>query len=184
MAEIYLITGGSRSGKSAFAQQLAEQHAGPRLFLATSPVTDSEMAERIRRHVGDRRHRGWDTVEEQVGISGRLHEASGYTVILVDCLTLWVNNLMYEAEQGGRDISEDIIVSEAGKVMAAALAHQGKVIFVTNEVGSGIVPGNKAARQYRDLVGRCNQQVASGAERVYLVSCGIPIQIKGTGNAL
>jgi len=184
MAEIILITGGSRSGKSAFAQQLAEQQDGSRLFLATCPVTDDEMEDRIQRHIADREHSGWDTVEEQIDLVGQLERASNYEVVLVDCLTLWVNNIMYEARQSNTLLDEDEISRKAADFVVSAQKHPGVVIFVTNEVGLGIVPGNKDARLYRDLVGRCNQQVAAIADSVYLVSCGIPIQIKGTDNVL
>ena len=183
MAHITLITGGSRSGKSAFAQQLAEKNEGPRLFLATCPVTDSEMAERIRRHIADRQEAGWDTVEEKVDIAGRLDRAGAYAMVLVDCLTLWVDNCMYEACLNGKVIDEDRVAAMACDIVAAARNHPSQVIFVTNEVGSGIVPDNKDARLFRDLVGRLNQQVAAASDSVYLVSCGIPMQIKGTGNA-
>ncbi len=184
MAEIVLITGGSRSGKSAFAQQLAEEHPGTRLFLATCPVTDDEMAERINRHILDRQKVGWDTVEEQVDIAGQLKAAFHYEVILVDCLTLWVNNLMYAAHRDSQTLDEDAMIEKAKSIAAAAGKHPGRVIFVTNEVGLGIVPVNKEARLYRDLVGRCNQQFGKAADRVYLVSCGIPLKIKGTDDAL
>ena len=184
MAEITLITGGSRSGKSAFAQQLAEQQDGSRLFLATCPVTDREMEARIQRHIADREHAGWDAVEEQIEIAHQLATANDYRVVLVDCLTLWVNNIMYEEHCSNTPLNEDKISQKTTAFVAAARKHPGMVIFVTNEVGLGIVPGNKDARLYRDLVGRCNQQVAAAADSVYLVSCGIPMQIKGTGNVL
>jgi adenosylcobinamide kinase/adenosylcobinamide-phosphate guanylyltransferase len=184
MAEIILITGGSRSGKSAFAQQLAERQAGPRLFLATCPVTDGEMADRILRHIADRQQSGWDTIEEQIDVIGQLETAIGYGVVLIDCLTLWVNNIMYEAHRSSTALDEDIMTEKSVALVAAARKHPAKVIFVTNEVGSGIVPDNKDARLFRDLTGRCNQQVAAAADSVYLVSCGIPMQIKGSGNAI
>ena len=185
MEKITLITGGSRSGKSAFAQKLAEKESNSRLFLATCPVTDHEIAERIQRHIADRQQAGWKTVEEQVEISRQLEAASGYDVILVDCLTLWVNNLMYEAHQSNMVLDEDLISSRVGELIYSARKHPGRVIFVTNEVGLGIVPENNDARLYRDLIGRCNQVVAASSDSVYLVSCGIPIKIKGTkDNAL
>ena len=184
MSEIILITGGSRSGKSAFAQQLAEQQEGSRLFLATCPVIDKEMEARIQRHIEDREYAGWDTVEEQIGIARQFETAINYQVVLVDCLTLWVNNIMYEAHRSNTLLDEDNISQKTTEFIVAARKHPGMVIFVTNEVGLGIVPGNEDARLYRDLVGRCNQQVAAASDNVYLVSCGIPMQIKGTGNAL
>lgn len=180
MAEIILITGGSRSGKSAFAQQLAEQREGARLFLATCPATDDEMRERIKRHIADRKHGGWDTEEELTGIAARLGAGEKYRVVLVDCLTLWVNNIMYEAHRNGRPVTEDAIAQRAAECVEAARRRPGTVIFVTNEVGLGIVPDNEAARLFRDLAGRCNQQVAAAADSVYLVTCSIPIKIKGT----
>jgi adenosylcobinamide kinase/adenosylcobinamide-phosphate guanylyltransferase len=178
MAAITLITGGSRSGKSAFAQGLAEEQGGTRLFLATCPVTDREMEDRIQRHRKDRQEGNWDTIEETVDVAGQLRSAAGYDIVLIDCLTLWVNNLMYEAAQENAVLSEDLVTEQADHLVLAAREYPGEVIMVTNEVGQGIVPGNKAARQYRDLVGRCNQCVGLAADRVFLVSCGIPVRIK------
>lgn len=178
MARITLITGGSRSGKSAFAQHLAEEQSGSRLFLATCPVTDPEMELRILRHVQDREKGNWATLEEQLDLAGQLRLAHRYDTVLVDCLTLWVNNLMFEATGRGYEIDEDRMRAETERMLAAARAHPGEVILVTNEVGMGIVPDNASARRYRDLIGRCNQCAGKGADRVYLVSCSIPIQIK------
>ena len=176
---ITLITGGSRSGKSAFAQKLAEQESGAKLFIATCPVIDDEMAHRIKRHIADRQEAGWMTSEEEVDVADRLGKSRECKVILVDCLTLWVNNLMYHAEQESRKLEEDTVSARAAEVVKKAKEHSGRVFFVTNEVGLGIVPENETARRYRDLVGRCNQTIAAAADNVYLVSCGIPIQIKG-----
>lgn len=179
MARITLITGGSRSGKSSFAQRLAEEEAGSRLFLATCPATDREMEMRILRHVRDRRQGNWDTVEEAIHLADELHRSDRYDTVLIDCLTLWVNNLQYEAIQGRRVLDEDLMREETERLLAAARVHPGQVIMVTNEVGLGIVPINPDARQFRDLVGRCNQCVGAAADRVFLVCCGIPLQIKG-----
>ena len=101
MAEIVFVTGGSRSGKSAYAQQLAERRSSRRLYVATCPVIDDEMRRRIEAHQRARQDRGWDTVEEQLDLSGVLDGHAQYDVALVDCLTLWVNNLMYQAQQAG-----------------------------------------------------------------------------------
>jgi len=179
MAFLTLITGGSRSGKSSFAQKLAEECAGSRLFLATCPTTDSEMELRILRHVQDRQKGNWETVEEPVALASELQRAHRYETVLIECLTLWVNNLMYNAVTAGLNIDEDRMQQKTEQLLRVAHDHPGAVIMVTNEVGLGIVPDNAAARQYRDLVGRCNQCVGAEADRVYFVSCGIPLQIKG-----
>ena len=178
MARITLITGGSRSGKSAFAQRLAEEQPGSRLFLATCTVTDAEMELRILRHVQDRQKGNWATVEEPLDLAGALRQAHRFDTVLIDCLTLWVNNLMFEAGKRSQAIDEDWIRTETELMLAAAREHPGEVLMVTNEVGMGIVPDNASARLYRDLIGRCSQCVGMVADRLYLVSCGIPLQIK------
>ena len=175
---ITLITGGSRSGKSAFAQQQAEQIDGPRLFIATCPRIDPEMDERIIRHQQDREGMGWQTAEVPLRLTEELERTLAGTTVLIDCLTLWINNLMYEAEQKEQEISEDQMTSSAEELVRAAHNHQGQVFLVTNEVGLGIVPDNPMVRRYRDLVGRCNQVIAAFADQVFLVSCGIPMQLK------
>ena len=177
-ADFILITGGSRSGKSAFAQQQAEQINAPRLFIATCPRIDPEMDERIQRHQQDREGLDWQTAEVPLRLAEELERTPAGTTVLIDCLTLWINNLMYEAEQKGQEISEDQIATLAEELACAARDHQGPVFLVTNEVGLGIVPDNPLVRRYRDLVGRCNQVIAAFADQVFLVSCGISLQIK------
>ncbi|NPU85151.1 MAG: bifunctional adenosylcobinamide kinase/adenosylcobinamide-phosphate guanylyltransferase [Syntrophaceae bacterium] len=196
MAEIVLVTGGSRSGKSRYAQELAESIAGKRTFVATCPVVDEEMAERIRRHQRAR-GTGWITLEEAVDLPGALRRAAGSGVVLVDCLTLWVNNLLYEetlrsdraegtaavnapaGPAGSSGLSEDEMEARCREVLRACADLPGTVIFVTNEVGMGIVPDNALSRRFRDLAGRCNQVVARGADRVVLMVSGIAAMIKG-----
>jgi adenosylcobinamide kinase / adenosylcobinamide-phosphate guanylyltransferase len=178
MARIVLVTGGCRSGKSAYAQALAESFPGPRLFVATCPVTDDEMRRRIEAHQRARRDRGWETVEEQLDLPGVLRRSETHNVLLVDCVTLWVNNVMYEAEQGGREVTEADIVARCREFLSAAGACRGMVIFVTNEVGMGVVSENAQARLFRDLVGRANQTIATQADTVTLVTCGIPRHLK------
>jgi adenosylcobinamide kinase / adenosylcobinamide-phosphate guanylyltransferase len=179
MAEIVLVTGGCRSGKSAYAQRLAESLPPTRLFVATCPVTDDEMRRRIDQHRRARRDRGWETVEEQIDLAGVLSRSGQHRVLLVDCLTLWINNLLYHADHEGRPLSEDDVAKQCGDVLDACQAAAGTVIFVTNEVGMGVVPENASARRYRDLVGRANQVVAARADTVTLLACGIPVALKG-----
>ena len=176
---LILITGGSRSGKSAFAQEMAEQIREERCFIATCPPhTDPEMDERIFRHQQDRQGRGWQSIEETLFPDKAVESCSPDATILLDCLTLWVNNLMYQAEQQNKKLEEDRIAELSRQLGRAALSRPGTVIMVTNEVGLGIVPDNPVARRYRDLVGRCNQIIASSADQVFLVTCGIPLQLK------
>ena len=118
-------------------------------------------------------------MEEPVDLVQQLHDAGRYDTVLIDCLTLWVNNLLFEAAEKGRELDEERVSEETDKVIESAREHPGDVILVTNEVGLGIVPDNKLARVYRDLIGRCNQCVGLAADRVFLVTCGIPLQIKG-----
>lgn len=179
MARIALVTGGCRSGKSDYAQRLAESLPPPRLYVATCPVIDDEMAMRIERHRQSRRQRDWQTVEEPIDLEGVFRTHTRHNAILVDCVTLWINNLMYEAERDQRRISEEQIAETIELAIDAATAVQGDVIFVTNEVGWGVVPDNPQARRYRDLIGRANQVLAARAESVTLVCCGIPLQLKG-----
>ncbi len=179
MARVILVTGGSRSGKSAYALKLAEGLQGARAFIATAPITDSEMRERVRRHRQARRRRRWHTIEEPLDLAGAIRGARRFDVVLADCLTLWVNNLLYQAEQSGREIGEDDIAEASRELLGACASHKGTVVFVTNEVGMGIVPDNALARRFRDMVGRCNQAVAAGADTVTLVACGLPLHLKG-----
>ncbi|GAB4344749.1 MAG: bifunctional adenosylcobinamide kinase/adenosylcobinamide-phosphate guanylyltransferase [Candidatus Abyssubacteria bacterium] len=178
MARIILITGGSRSGKSTYAQKLAESLPGARAFVATSPATDAEMRERIRRHRRSRSRSGWHTIEEPVDLAGVLNRADAFDVVLVDCLTLWVSNLMYQAEQDRTKISESVISRKCRELIRACAQRSGHVLFVTNEVGMGIVPDNALARQFRDLAGRCNQTMAAAADEVMLMTCGLPLRLK------
>jgi adenosylcobinamide kinase/adenosylcobinamide-phosphate guanylyltransferase len=165
MARIVLIIGGSRSGKSAYAQMQAEALPGPRAYVATCPVMDGEMAERVRKHRQARKGRGWETIEEPCDLAGALAGAAGFPVLLVDCLTLWVNNLFYAAEQQGRPFTEEEMAERARELIAAADAFSGTLFFVANELGMGIVPGEEPTRRFRDCAGRLNQCVAAAATR-------------------
>jgi adenosylcobinamide kinase/adenosylcobinamide-phosphate guanylyltransferase len=179
MAEIHLITGGSRSGKSAFAQKAAESLPGPRAYVATCPITDPEMAARVKQHRQARSAAEWKTIEETVDLAGAIRRAVTYRVLLVDCLTLWSNNLLFKAERRGEIFTEEAMAECCREVIDACKAHPGVVVFVTNEVGMGIVPENEAARRFRDCAGRCNQLIAAVAGTVILVVSGIPLVLKG-----
>ncbi len=180
MAQVIFITGGSRSGKSSHAQRLAESMVGPRTYVATCPPMDNEMAARIARHQAQRRDTSWSTLEAPLRLPDALRKTCESRVRVIDCLTLWVNNLLFEAQQQGQTLTEDDMASHCRKVLAACADLEGTVIFVANEVGMGIVPDNALSRQFRDLAGRCNQSIAAGSDCVTLVVSGVPVCIKGT----
>lgn len=178
MAEIILITGGGRSGKSSYAQKMAELLPGPRAYLATCPIIDQEMAERCRKHQEARSKAAWTTIEEERDLAGVLSADRTNRVMLVDCLTLWVNNLMYEAEQNGHMMTEENAAEKCRILLAACAKFSGTIIFVTNEVGMGIIPDNALARSFRDIAGRCNQMIAGHADEVIFMVSGIPLFLK------
>lgn len=162
-----LIGGGGRSGKSTFALQLARELGPRRAFIATAEAFDDEMRTRIAHHRAERPD--FTTIEEPLDLARALSEAaSRFDVIVVDCLTLWVSNLML---RGNLEIEKEFC-----RLLDAIAA---PTILVTNEVGCGIVPDNALARQFRDLAGRVNQRAAARADIVYYMAFGLPIKIKG-----
>jgi adenosylcobinamide kinase / adenosylcobinamide-phosphate guanylyltransferase len=166
---VTLVLGGARSGKSSFAEGLITASLGPWIYLATGEAGDSEMAARIRHHQ-ERRGEGWRTVEEPLALVGALRRAAGEgRAILVDCLTLWICNLM----AGGRDV-----VAETDRLIEALPQIATPIVFVSNEVGLGIVPDNALTRAFRDEAGRVNQAVAAAANRVYFIAAGLPLVMK------
>jgi adenosylcobinamide kinase / adenosylcobinamide-phosphate guanylyltransferase len=178
MSNVILVTGGARSGKSVYSEALAKSFPGPRAYIATAPVFDEEMERRVARHKKQRKNDGWDTIEEEIDLCGAIKKANAYDTILVDCLTLWINNLLYAAEKKSRRVSEDNMIIKCAQLKKVCAEFDGNIIFVINEVGMGIVPDNPLSRDFRDLSGRCSQTLAKFANKVMLVSCGIPLTLK------
>ncbi len=177
-----LILGGQRSGKSARAETLAAQWLGASpahraVFIATATAWDGEMRERIARHQRDRALRvpGMVTVEEPVELVGALekHDAVD-TLVVVDCLTLWLTNLLMPA---GGDVGRS--ESSTDTLAPAIRAHTGPLILVSNEIGLGVIPMGAEVRAFVDALGRLNQQVAAACDRVTLMAAGLPLTLKG-----
>ncbi len=166
--------GGCRSGKSSYALETARKYSGDnKIFVATCIPYDEEMKQRVARHQQERSRR-WHTVEAPLHLPEAILEASGQaSVLLVDCLTLWINNLLMENHDSEQILNQIQNLTEA--VSSATCP----VILVSNEVGTGIVPENTLARLYRDLVGWANQAVAACADQVVWSVAGIPVIIKG-----
>lgn len=166
-----LLTGGCRSGKSGFALHLS-QGIRRRAFLATAEAIDREMEQRIQKHKKDRGS-AWTTIEEPVDLAGAVKKHRGrFDLILIDCITIWASNLLLQLKPGGRKkaIREFLdVVEDPGCTL----------VLVTNEVGSGVVPANKLAREFRDLAGDLNQKIAKRCDEVYLLAAGIPLKLKG-----
>jgi adenosylcobinamide kinase/adenosylcobinamide-phosphate guanylyltransferase len=179
MSTIILVTGGARSGKSSYALELAESLSDNRLFVATCPTIDDEMNMRILRHQRERAGRGWKTLEIESDLAAVLKKnCSDYKVILVDCITLWINNLLFAGEHQSRDINDQYLVGLIDEWIDIVRQSPVTLICVTNEVGLGIIPDNPVARKYRDLVGSANQAIAAAADEVTLISCGLPLSLK------
>jgi adenosyl cobinamide kinase/adenosyl cobinamide phosphate guanylyltransferase len=166
-----LLIGGARSGKSALALDLAVAYAGPVTFIATGEARDEEMTARIEQHRRERPSH-WSTIEEPIEIAKALESAADGALVILDCLTLWVANLM------DRGFSEKEIDGRARDALTAAVSRARPVVVVTNEVGSGIVPDNAAARAFRDLLGSINTIFAKDARNVLFVAAGRVLSMK------
>lgn len=177
MAHIIFITGGARSGKSGFAEKRAREFGAPLGYLATAQTLDREMDERVRRH-RERRGGEWHTIEEPIHLSQALARSDGhYQAILVDCLTLWISNLLFKYEDAADNI-EERIQEDLQRLKSTLLGMVTPVILVSNEVGMGIVPDNALARLFRDIAGTANQVLAAAADEVHAVISGIPLKLK------
>lgn len=180
-----LVTGGGRSGKSAFAESLAEKQGRNVLYIATAVPFDQEMRQRIQKHQ-QRRPADWETLEDYVNLPDLIEKkASFFDCMLLDCITILITNLLFHfnptdnvADMNFEEL-EDKILDEIGRIADACEKTGKEMIFVTNEVGLGIVPENKLSRHFRDIAGKANQLLARRSKDVYFVVSGIPIKIKG-----
>jgi adenosyl cobinamide kinase/adenosyl cobinamide phosphate guanylyltransferase len=164
---LVLLLGGARSGKSALAVRMAGERA---TFVATGTAGDQEMAERIRRHRAER-PAGWTTIEEPLALGATLGSIAPDGTVVVDCLSLWVSNLV------GADREDAAVEQEAAEVAQQAAARVGLTVVVSNEVGLGVVPATPLGRRYRDLLGVVNRTFAAEAERALLVVAGRGIEL-------
>jgi adenosylcobinamide kinase/adenosylcobinamide-phosphate guanylyltransferase len=171
MARHVLVLGGARSGKTSFAERLAVKHGTRPAYLATAEALDTEMVERVETHRRQREGR-FETIEQPLALAETLQAAaSHHDVILVDCLTLWISNMLGAGTN----------VAEAVEELAATLRQMesSMVILVSNEVGLGIVPENAMARNFRDLAGAAHQRLAEICDDVYFIAAGLPLVLKG-----
>lgn len=182
-SKIILCTGGSRSGKSQFAERYTLAQKGQKLYIATAQIYDDEMMERVARHQA-RRGSQWLNLEIPLNIAAQWEDvAAKADVILIDCLTMFVTNYLMkfpELEQAEvREKLRSIVLSEVENLLEKIKdSHDKKVVFVTNELGLGIVPADTMTRVFRDIAGEVNQIVAAAADEVYLSISGITIEIK------
>ena len=171
MKEVLLVTGGARSGKSAYAEKRALTLGSRLLYVATAQPIDAEMARRIEKH-RKRRADTWQTIEEPLEVPRVLQLYSDrLDCVLIDCITVWLSNLLLERGETRVEHQVELLANWIARVPTS-------LILVTNEVGSGIVPDNRLARQFRDLAGRTNQRLADLADEVVLMVSGIPVTIK------
>ncbi len=185
MSYLILILGGARSGKSAMAQQLAEEYGGEQvLFVATAEAGDEEMRQRIEAH-RRARPRAWRTLEASRDVAGFLRAAyRGERAIIVDCLTLLVANVLATEDDSNGIGAQDVALAEVDALIKVLRETNATALVVSNEVGMGLVPPYPLGRAYRDVLGMVNQRVAAAADRVLLMVAGIPVTVKGLTSAL
>lgn len=173
MARLTFITGGARSGKSGYAQRLAEACPGPLLYVATAGIHDAEMAQRVRLHQAERGER-WRTLEEPLWPARRLPEAAiGQGALLLDCVTLWLTNLLFHHGEEPAPV-----LAEVDRFLALLPHLEAPLFLVSNEVGGGIVPEHPLGRLFRDLAGTVNQRLAAACDEAWLVVAGLPLRLK------
>ena len=171
--ETVFITGGARSGKSSFAYDLAESMSSYRAYIATAEPLDEEMKERIEKH-RKARGPGWDTIEEPIKLVDVLNDVQkSYDLVLIDCITLWISNLLGLYTESGEHVQDDV-----RKLVHVCKSIDCHLIVVSNEVGMGIVPENPLARLFRDISGKANQMLAGVSSSVFFMVSGLPLQVK------
>ncbi|HEX7011122.1 MAG TPA: bifunctional adenosylcobinamide kinase/adenosylcobinamide-phosphate guanylyltransferase [Steroidobacteraceae bacterium] len=174
----HLILGGARSGKSSFATRLALESGRDVAVIVTARVTDEEMRERIERHRRERPAH-WSVLEEPEHLGEALQKCGENTLVLVDCLTVWIANVLFPvAPDGSARVDEPAWERERSSLFEALDHHRGELVLVSNEVGLGIVPESAAGRRFRDEQGRLNQALASRCDRVTFLAAGLPLQFK------
>ncbi len=170
--KLVLVLGGARSGKSLWALRYTEESYNSHLFLATARVLDEEMAERVKLHK-ESRGPNWNLLEEPVEIAEALRKkCNNLEAVLIDCLTVWLSNILLEMGKGDIGTYQE-------RLLEALTARKQAIIIVSNEVGMGIVPDYPLGREFRDLAGQLNQKVAALADRVILMTAGLPMYLKG-----
>ena len=166
---ITFLVGGARSGKSALAVELGRRHEGPVVFVATCTASDEDLTERIARHRSARPD--WPTIEEPVELASAVANVDRDALVIVDCLTLWVSNLMLRGDD------EPAVTGAAGELAGALVDRRGPAVVVSNEVGLGVHPETELGRRYRDLLGRANQIVAAAADTTLLLVAGRAMRV-------
>jgi adenosylcobinamide kinase/adenosylcobinamide-phosphate guanylyltransferase len=169
MKRVILVLGGARSGKSAYAEGLAGRHKGPKLYIATAQAFDNEMRGRIEHHRDKRAGDGWQTIEAPFEPARAIRDAGSKSFILLDCITVWIGNLLHKQIPAGPKVEE---------LCAELAAATGTIVIVSNETGLGIVPDNAMARAFRDEAGRANQAIAALADEVVFIAAGLPLKLK------
>lgn len=177
MGKVILVTGGGRSGKSSFSLKLASDlSSGVKNFIATAVITDEEMQSRIDKHRSERDHL-WKTIESPYELAQTIDTLDSESVSVIDCCSVWLGNIWYKYGD-----SDEILSFHIDKLCSFVSDFKnkksGSLVFVTNEVGCGIIPGDPATRRYRDWAGRLNQKLGDIASEVYLCVCGVPVNIK------
>lgn len=185
MGAVTLITGGARAGKTAFALALARRHPGAVVYVATAEARDAEMAARIQRHRAERPPH-WATVEAPLSLVAALAHVPPTALVVLDCLTLWVSNLLlarlpaaFSPQEG--EAAAAAALGAVDDLLTWQLRAGNDLLVVSNEVGLGIVPADPLSRLYRDVLGRANQRVAAAATRVYLVVAGLALELRSAG---